>query len=249
MFEDLRRRHIALAFEALMQTFRGKCGEGVEGYTVPGTIGRLALRIKQLGGHVSYVAMDEPLSMGHRYSGPHACHAAITAIARDVASNVTAVRNVFSDVQVGDIEPFGFTDPQASWLDDLAQWIAAYRATTGENLAFLHLDMDWHQDWRAQLAALAPMLKATGIKFGIIYDGDPGDTNDTIWTRHAEERFAAVEADPALAPDQAILQTWMRYPAHMLPETQLGTMTWLVNRYAAATRVTVGASAIAWKGN
>ena len=201
MFEDLKRcRHIALAFEAMMQTFNGECGEGVEGYAGPGVMGRLALRIKQLGGQLAYVAMDEPLSMGHRYSGPHACHAAIAAIAQDIAGNVAMVRNVFPDVQVGDIEPFGFTDPQASWLDDLAQSIAAYHATTGQNLAFLHLDMDWHQDWRAELAALAPMLKATGIKFGIIYDGDPGDTDGTTWTRHAEERFAAVEADPALAP-------------------------------------------------
>ncbi|HEY0422520.1 MAG TPA: hypothetical protein VGC82_04270, partial [Rhodopila sp.] len=49
-----------------------------------------------------------------------------------------------------------------------------------------------------------------------------------------EQRFAEVESDPALIPDHAILQTWMPYPTHMLPETQPGTMTWLVNRYRTA---------------
>jgi hypothetical protein len=240
MFAFLKEKHIAIATAALMLTAPGMCGQNIEGYSAPGTIEALATRVKRLGGELSYMAMDEPLWFGHRYNGPRACRSSIADVAKDVARRVAAIRRIFPNVQVGDIEPFAVRGQPVDWLDEIAQWIAAYRAATGENLAFFHVDMDWHQDWRAQLPGLVPVLKAARIKFGIIYDGDPDDTSGIAWTRHAEERFAAVEADAALVPDQAILQTWMRHPAHMLPETQPGTMTWLVNRYAAAeTRITV----------
>ncbi len=240
VFGALKRRKIAFALEAGLLSGRGGCGVGIEGYAAPGVIGAAAGRVKRLGGELSYVAMDEPVWFGNHYSGPRACHSSLQEIARDVAGKVAAVRRSFPNVVVGDIEPYAAEDRPADWLDELKQWFAAYRAATGEPLAFFDVDMDWHKDWRPQLSALVPTLKASGIKFGIIYDGDGGDTSGVTWTRHAEERFAAVEADPALAPDQAILQTWMRHPAHMLPESQPGTMTWLVNRYAAAeTHLTV----------
>ncbi|MFP5248427.1 MAG: hypothetical protein ACLGP3_01210 [Acidobacteriota bacterium] len=240
MFADLRQRQIALAVEALMQTGTGGCGWGVEGYSAPNAMESLALRVKRLGGVLNYVAMDEPLWFGHRYSGPHACRSSIAAVANDVARKAAAIRRVFPNVQVGDIEPYAVPGQPGDWLDEIAQWIAIYRAATGENLAFLDTDMDWHVNWRPQLAALVPVLKATGIKFGIIYNGDAGDTTGLTWTRHAEEHFVAVESDPTLVPDQAILQTWMRHPSRNLPESQPGTMTWLVNRYAAApTRLTL----------
>ena len=46
-----------------------------------------------------------------------------------------------------------------------------------------------------------------------------------------------VEADPSAAPDQVIIQSWMRHPEYNLPETQPGTMTSLVDRYLAAPTI------------
>src|SRR5208282_4408409 len=105
-------------------------------------------------------------------------------------------------------------------------FIAAYRAAMGEPLAFLDVDMQWSQPWEQELHLLAGSLHAAHIPFGIIYNGDGSDTTGKEWTRHAEERFAAIETDPALVPSRAILQTWMPQPEHMLPETEAGTMTY-----------------------
>jgi hypothetical protein len=42
-----------------------------------------------------------------------------------------------------------------------------------------------------------------------------------------------LERDASLVPDDAIIQTWDRHPARFLPETQPGTLTYLVNRYGS----------------
>ncbi len=238
MFESLRQRHMKLALGALMQTQPPNCGQNVEGYAAAGAMAAIAGKITRLGGSLDYVAMDEPLWFGHRYDGPQACHASIADIARNVAANVAAIRRVFPDVRIGDGEPFPVDTSSPAWLDEIAQWIAAYRAATGENLAFLQTDMNWHAPWRRPLGALAAMLTAAGIKYGMIYDGDPDAQTGVAWTEQAERHFVEVESDPATTPEQAVLYSWMQHPLHFLPESQRGTMTWLVNRYAAAeTRI------------
>lgn len=76
-------------------------------------------------------------------------------------------------------------------------------------------------------------MKAEGIPFGVIYDGGGTgrEENDQLWTEEAIQRFRAVESNPALVPDHAVLETWARWPQHMLPETKPGTMTNLVSQY------------------
>jgi hypothetical protein len=233
MFADLGRRHISLALEIMALTAQRDCGQHIEGYAQAGENAHLAERIRQVGGDLRYVATDEPLWNGHEFSGANACHTAIPAIATDVAATVKALKQVFPAVQVGDIEQIGrITPPDV--VDEIMAWTTAYRDALGTPLAFLDFDVVWAGPWRQQLTLLAPRLHAAGIKFGIIYNGDPSDQTDLAWTRHAEQRFAAIEADPAITPDRAILQTWMVHPSHVLPETQPGTLTWLVNRYLTA---------------
>jgi hypothetical protein len=231
-FRDLRRRNIALALEAGLMTAIGTCARG-EGYAAPGAVSSMVKRIHSLGGDLRYIAMDEPLWFGHQLNGPASCRTPIRDLVRDVVTNVQAAKQVFPAVQVGDIEPFGGAEP-AGWIDEIMQWSRAYQEAAGEPLAFFDVDIIWGGPWQRQLELFVPRLSAGGLKFGIIYNGDPSDQTGTAWTRRAEQRFAAIEANPALTPDQAILQSWMPHPAHMLPETEAGTMTWLVNRYLAA---------------
>jgi hypothetical protein len=116
MFEDLKRRHIALGVEALMLSGDGQCGVGVEGYSAPRQMLAIANRIKTLGGTLSYVVMDGPLMGGHFYSGPRACHSSVEAIAKEVAEKVKQMRTVFPDLKVGDVEPVGVLEP-AGWMN------------------------------------------------------------------------------------------------------------------------------------
>ena len=231
-FRNVRSRHIALALEAGLLSGSRACGQGVEGYNAPGTIVRIFKRIRQLGGDLRYVAMDEPLWFGHEYNGPHACHTSLPELAHNAALTIATIGQFFPAVQVGDIEPVGNRQP-ANWISQVMAWTSAYREATGERLYFLDADVVWTGQWRQQLRFLADHLRLSGIRFGIIYNGNTDDSTGLDWTKHAEHRFVQVESDPSLIPDQAILQSWMGEPQHMLPELQPGTMTWLVDRYLA----------------
>ena len=231
MFEVLRNRHIALAMEGLMIRGGAECGRGVEGYSSPDAIRNAALRIRRLGGELAAVAMDEPLWFGHHYEGAQACRSSIAEIARNIAGNVAAVTEIFPGVAIGDIEPVS-TDAGPGWTDEIMQWVDAYRAATGRPLAFFHADVIWDDRMQDELPRLAGRLRAAGIAFGVIYNGDPQDDSDIAWTDHAEAHFETLEAGGRFSPDQAILQTWMARPRRMLPEGEPGTMTHLVLPYA-----------------
>ena len=192
-FADLRRRHIALALEAGLMTPSDKCGHQVEGFGGPVTAGRIAERICRAGGDLRYIAMDEPLWFGHQYSGANACRMPIGELARNVAANAAIYQRVFPAVRFGDIEPFGLAEAPG-WVDEVMQWAQAYRDAACAPLAFFDVDVAWTGPWRRQMPLLARRLRTAGIRFGIIYDGDPSDQTGLAWTRHAEERFVAVES-------------------------------------------------------
>jgi hypothetical protein len=234
MFKDLRERGIALAVEGLMLTPENdRCGRGgrVEGYSAPGTIRRAAERIRALGGDLSYIAMDEPLWFGHSYRGPEACQSSLQFLARDIAGTVRDVKAIFPNVQIGDIEPLPQRS-QADWVGTIMQWAAEFEVSVGTPLAFFHADVDWVQNWDADVSRLARELASRGVKFGIIYNSSPIDPDDETWTRNSEIHFDTIEGRLGIIPGHAILQTWMVHPVRMLPESRPGTMTYLVNRYA-----------------
>jgi hypothetical protein len=236
VFADLKRRRIALAIE--MGLLSGKdssghqeCGVGVEGFAAPDNAKVIANRIQKNGGELAYVAMDEPLWYGHHFSGKNACQWSMESVARDIVPRVAGLREKFPDVQIGDIEPVGTAEP-ADWVGEIAQWTRVYQQVVGEPLSFFHADVAWNGPWQRQLPAVKQRIDATGLKFGVIYDGGGSkDESDEVWTREAEQHFRIVESNPAMIPDHAIIQTWARWPKKMLPEDEPGTMTNLVLQY------------------
>ena len=232
MIVDLQRRGIALGLEALMipNPTPSVCGMNVEGYSAPGTMKLVSDRVKRLGGDIQYIAMDEPMHFGHQYSGKNSCHSEIRTIANAVAVNVMAVRSDFPDVKIGDIEVLGGNTP----LQDVMQFATAYRTAVGAPLDFIHFDIDWNYVlWLTTLRSFEASVRKAGIKVGIIYNGGTAQS-DISWTAQAERYIKQIEADRSMVPDQAIFQTWVNWPTHMLPETQPGTLTYLVRRYTAS---------------
>lgn len=233
MFAGLKKRNIAFAEETLMLPLgTNDCGRGVEGYLDPHGMQNVLERIKRLGGDLRYVAMDEPLWFGHVSNHKNSCHSSIEAIARDVATRIAVIKKVFPDVEVGDVEPLATPAEPADWLDEISAWLAAYKEAVGVPLRFFDADVTWSGSWQPQLRSLATRLRAAGVSYGLIYDGDATDSSGIAWVQNAENRFAQVESNPETAPDRAILQSWTLQPEHMLPETQAGTMTYLVNSYS-----------------
>jgi len=218
-FRDLDRRHIAMALEASLLIRSSHCAETTEAYGRPGSLEWLLKKIQRNGGDLQYIAMDEPFFYGNSFSGPNACHDSATEIAREIAENLKMVRTIFPKVKVGDIEVLG---DSKSWTDELIKWVDTYRSVVGEPLAFLHVDISWSKPAIRNLAPLAERLKQRKVPFGIIYNADLPPGTDKEWTEKAIQNFIEIESVLGVHPDDAIFQTWVPQPSHMLPENRPG---------------------------
>ena len=203
------------------------CGEGVESFAGSDSGRRLAQRIKAAGGTLQVIALDEPYYYAHVYGGPNACNWPVDRVARGVAAFVSAVREEFPWVVVGDIEP----TPSSVSADGLATWMDAYQAAVGEPMAFMHLDSDWSRpDW----STLALQVEAAGatrdIPVGILYNGGGARSNEQ-WVHLAGQHALDHEDRDGGRPDHVIFQSWNEYPDRVLPESDPDTFTALVNRY------------------
>jgi hypothetical protein len=203
------------------------CGEGVESFAGIDEGMLITRRIRQAGGTLQVMALDEPYYFAHLYDGPNACHWTVPQIAEAVAGFTSAMREEWPGLVVGDTEPM----PSQVSVAGLAEWLDAYRAAAGEPFAFLHLDIDWSRaGWPDLGIGVEAAGAERGVPIGMIYNGGSA-TSDAQWVALAGRRVAAYETDAGAQPDHVLFQSWMDKPDRALPETDAGTFTWLVNRY------------------
>ncbi len=230
MFADLKRRQIALALEFGPLTLpRGSRCARVEGFEPEGALQGYARRIKEAGGVLQYAVMDEPFYFATMHMEPPACRWSTREVAQNVVANVNVLKKEFPDLLVGDIEPVpAFEGPE--WLERYREWIEAYRAAAGSNLAFLHADIRWTSPtWKESAVALSALLKQQGIPFGMIYNASADGPNE--WLLHAGQHFAEYEQYAPTPPEHVIFQSWNPDPKRVLPETDGRAFTSLINRY------------------
>jgi hypothetical protein len=233
---DLRRRNIGLAMAMgplSGNTYAGKpCGFHVEGYSAPGEAVAAADRIKSLGGVIQYFSMDEPLYYGHYWGGTNACHSSIADIAKETAEKIRRVRQVFPQVQFGDVEPLQGLTP-ATWLADLQTWFDAFHADTGQPLAFFRFELIFTKPWQQYIPPLTQLLRREGIPLQVIYDSnfDDAGASDERAVAGTIANFKAYESGGRAPPDVAAIQFWSKYPSHVLPETDPRSATYMIDQY------------------
>ncbi|MDR3707234.1 MAG: hypothetical protein P4L33_02960 [Capsulimonadaceae bacterium] len=233
-FADLKRRHIALALEYGALTASGDCGKGVEGYGGQGLL-KAAQRIRDDGGELRFIAMDEPIFFGTVYAGRNACRASVEDVVQNAAVNIKALWSEFPGVQIGDIEPVVGTTAQGLTDDQLVEryrdGIDAFARVLGKPLAFFDADQDWRSPGvLSRLAAMRDMVHSRNLPFGIIYNGDGRDDDDASWMQSARRNMARCEAALG-SPDIVIFQSWNPNPRKLLPETDRDGFTSLINEY------------------
>jgi len=230
VIDDLRRRHIALAFAGEIMATTRSCGNGTPGFTTNAVIQTAADRVKRLGGRIDDVAFDSPVAFGHFniLQRSNACNYSIADLVRNIAPQVQILKTAFPDIRFGDVEPV--KNHTVGWLDTYLEFARAFQAQTGERLSFLQADIIWFDNWRPQLVEWRKRLRPAGLSYGVIFDGSGIDKSNLAWTSHAVERYRTVTRDSAVAPDDAVIQTWNDYPTSFLPETQPGTLTSVVTQ-------------------
>jgi len=245
--QDLQRRHIALAVEAGALNIDFKppppCGGRglVEGYATPAVAREVSRKIQAAGGTIDFLAMDEPLWYGHFFAGypgkQPGCQSPVSQLLAQARPTLEEYRRHFPGIRVGDIEPANLA-LRSGWQQALREWADGIRLALGQPLAFVHLDVP-----RAVAGSTAATRQfATAVAafqrenlvgaLGLIYDGTPQDPNNAAWLASARRLMRELEVDQGLAPDTAILQSWHRFPDHMLPETDPQAFTSLILYYA-----------------
>jgi hypothetical protein len=225
--KDVSARGMKLAF-AIGAFSAGDlgCGFGIEGYD----FGLEPLwSVRDAGGHIDLLVLDEPYAFGVRDPSPGACHFSLEEAAQQAARFTAMVRDYDPTILIGEDEPL-WADISA---DDLGKWLDAYATASGHPMAFVHLDPDWTlPDWPTRLRAAEDAARQRGIPVAPTYNGSDA-TSDAEWTDRAMERAYTYEEVFGGRPDHVTFESWFEHPDYLLPDTDPTTFTGLINRYFA----------------
>lgn len=224
---DIQRRGLGIGFEMAPLKETEECTRATEGFGDPEWAANFVVtRIQQAGGRADYAFLEHPYDAVAYSNAPAACHYSPERAAQDVALFVKSVRSVFPDIRIGDIETADHD------VAAVSRWVEAYRAVVGEELDSFNFDLDYNRpDWPEQARAIEEYVHGRGIEFGMYYRGDEDAASAAEWNATAEQRFVQYESVAGGRPDRAIFQSWHPQPDHVLPETDPGAFTYLVNRY------------------
>jgi len=189
----------------------------------------MARRIKDLGGTIAVVAIEEPYAFAHKLEGPGACRYSVERIVDEVLLYVSEMRLIFPDVPVGSIEPI-WQSP-ATTPADMELWLDTYQEQAGEPFAFLHIDPDWTRpDWAQVALEIEALADERGIPFGVLYNGGH-ETDAVSWLQATIQHVADFEAIAGGSPQHVAFQSWVDQPDRVLPDDDLGAFTSIINRY------------------
>ncbi len=193
--------------------------------------------VEAAGGHVNYLAMDEPFISGATVPQ---CGAPDLAPAADrVAHYIETVKKADPGVEIGLIEPYPFFS--AVRIGEILDLLHS----RGIVLPFFHLDAGvdvMTPAARAQvpndLRYLAGFCAALGTRFGMIFNGDNGDSAALYANGVGLRLQLTMEAFGSWAdmPDDLIFQSWAQSSTGQkivppnLPETTPDTHTNLIVR-------------------
>jgi hypothetical protein len=222
---------VGVGVQPVATTSADPCGH-TEGYDDVAHIVAVVNKLNKNGLIPKYIALDEPLWFGHYATGAQECNFSVEEMAQRTAVTVNTYIQAFPGVTVGDIEPIGALTAEADWKATYGAYKTTLEGAIGQRLAFLQLDVQWTDPgWTDHMSLIASFAHRHGMRLGVIYNGDGGDTDDVSWLAHAKKNFDYVESLTGIRPAQAIFISWNKFPTHAMPETSPSAHTWLIDQY------------------
>ncbi|HAV78594.1 MAG TPA: hypothetical protein DCX53_14695, partial [Anaerolineae bacterium] len=228
VLENIEQRGLAVAVEVGPLNPSPECGQNIEGFAGIEEGIHIANRIKNAGGTIHLIGMDEPYFYGHFYSGTNACRWSAEKIASEIDTYINEVRKIFPEVIIGDTEPLTGPADASAYRD----WMDLFREVNGYDLAFIHMDIDWSRPgWSDEVKLIEEHGRKTGIPVGIIYTGNSFDKSDEDWLSAAGERVKKHEVANGGSPEHVLFQSWNDKPDFLLPDSEPFTFTGFINLY------------------
>ncbi len=192
--------------------------------------------VYQTGSHVTFIAMDEPFTAALAIEGESStgkCGLSIDDTVVQIKAFVDTVRATHPAIRIGLIEPYPlFT------VADISTFIVAL-GNAGVPVPFFRLDFDLRHrrnadsNVDADLRQLRDFLDQRGIDFEVIVTGYDGETDAGAV---ASAMALAYEVSGAVGrPHAVVFQDWssdrlgVGTDAVNLPESRVGSLTWLLN--------------------
>lgn len=189
-----------------------------------------AQRVRDLGGKVDYIVLDEPYVNAHKKAGPGACGYPVEQVVDEVAEFVRRFREIHPGVVVGSIEPV-LGEPYLT-REDFEIWLDTWEERTGEPFAFLDIDVDWRQaDWPERVLGAESVADARGVPFGMLYLGSEFARDNDEWLAQLAEHAATFEQGHGGTPDLVGFYSWHSQPDRLLPDGDLDAFTGRINQY------------------
>jgi len=232
VFGWLKRHHIALAFGIGLIRPRAGCRR-TEGFDDDHEA--LARRIQRLGGNLTYLVAMSPVYFGHASNQPGACRLPIDTLTADAASSAKVFQRLFPDVRIVEDEPIS-NFQNADWIEQIGQFQTAFQRAYGRPIRAVRLDIAWWEPWEARALAITRYLRQIGKPVGVIYNGNEGDASDADWLNNARRHYRAYEHLVGGAPAQAVFESWVHHPTHLLPEHSPSAFTNLIIEYHRSHR-------------
>jgi len=175
--------------------------------------------IKENGGTVAFVDMDEPYIGGELVANDQSCGYTMEQSANGTARFVQLMNSSYPNILVGDTEPYPYFS-----VSELEQWIGALE-DRDVTLAHFHLDVDMlqarsdNEDVFADLQTLSQFFQERHIPFGVIL------TSNTNWVPNSDRAFFDATmnwirtVNAALdKPQHVIFQSWQGPSANGIHE-------------------------------
>jgi hypothetical protein len=237
IFGFLQQHHIALAIEyGFVPAFT--CNQHVEGSAHrPDENLQFTRRIRNQGGNLTYITVDETLLFGHYYQGREACRYPIEQLAAGFAREASQVRSVFPNAEIIDTEPSSGLGSAA----EFDQWLDALRREMGGGAPrIVRFDVQWYKPWRETVPPLLAAIRAHGLNYGVIFKGTYQDPTAPQYIAAAQRHIKEWQATIHEPPDNVLFANWEDMPITVLPETGPTTLTYLINWYCAQANVSGG---------
>lgn len=225
---DLKRRGIAISLSGGALEPVACTGE-VEGFAgiAEGTL--ISRRIRDAGGTAHFYAFDHAYDAGTAETTPEDCRMSPLEVAQQVKVFQDAIREIFPNIIFGDDVTAGLE------VSEIARWVDAYRSVVGEDIGFIHLDIDFGiPNWAEKAVEIEHYLRSEGIEFGLFYLGDRTTPTDESWLTTAGERAKLYELEAGGKPDHVVFASWNDKPDYVLPETAANTFTNFISQYLEA---------------
>ncbi|HEC08193.1 MAG TPA: Ig-like domain repeat protein [Acidimicrobiales bacterium] len=229
MIEYLDRHDIPLMLETEPLTYPNNAGcVFTESFSGVNDLA-MAERIRDLGGTIAAVAIEEPFHFVHKLDGPRNCRWSVERIVDEVIDYMDQMRAMFPDAVIGSIEPI-WSSPETT-PHDMEIWLDTWEERSGEPFAFLHIDPDWSRpDWPEVALGIEAVADARDVPFGVLYNGGL-ETDGESWMQFTMENIARFEEEYGGTPQHVSFQSWVDQPRRALPPDDPGALTSGIIRY------------------